>query len=74
MALHKYIPTSFEEITLSINKAALKYENFIIMGDFDIDSDSSGAEKIKFQEFYCLFDFTKLINGNTCCMKTINLL
>ena len=59
----------FVEITLSINKAALNYENLIVMGDFHIDINSSGVEKNKLEEFCNLFDLTNLIHGNTCCTK-----
>ena len=54
---------------LSINKATLKYENFIIMGDFNIDINSSGVEKNKLEEFCNLLGLAKLIHGNTCCTK-----
>ena len=43
--LYVNLLTFLKEITLSINKDALKYENFIIIGDFNIDINSSCIEK-----------------------------
>ena len=53
--------TFFDEITLSLNKAALRFENFIVMGDFDIDVNASGPGKVKLDEFCNLFDSTNLV-------------
>ena len=39
------LSTFFDEITLSLNKAALKFEKFIVMGDFNIDVNASGPGK-----------------------------
>ena len=57
----------FDEITLSLNKAALKFENFIVMGDFNIDVNASGPGKNKLHEFCNLFDLTNLVREVTCC-------
>ena len=61
------LSTFFDEITLSLNKAALKFENFIVMGDFNIDVNASGPEKNKLDEFCNLFDLTNLVREVTCC-------
>ena len=58
------LSTFFDEITLSLNKAALKFENFIVMGDFNIDVNASGPGKDKLDEFCNLLDLTNLV---TCC-------
>ena len=36
----------FDKITLSLNMAALKFENFIVMGDFNINLNSYGPGKV----------------------------
>ena len=48
--------TFFDEITFLLNKAALKFENFIVMGDFNIDGNGSGPGKDKQDEFCNIFD------------------
>ena len=56
--LHEYISSFqlqwpiyfFDVITLSLSKAALNCENFIIMGDFSIDLNFSGPGKDKLDE------------------------
>ena len=55
------LSTCFDEITLSLDKAGLKFENFIVMGDFNIDVNASGPRKDK------LDDFTNLVREVTCC-------
>ena len=39
---YENLSTFFESITLSLSKANNKYENFLIMGDLNIDINSSG--------------------------------
>ena len=56
----------FQEIILSLNRAALKFENFIVMGDFNIDVNASGPRKDNLDEFYNLFDLTNLVREVTC--------
>ena len=34
--------TFFDEITACLSKAAVKYDNIIIMGDFNIDTKNKG--------------------------------
>ena len=56
----------FQEIILSLNRAALKFENFIVMGDFNIDVNASGPRKDNLDEFCNLFDLTNLVREVTC--------
>ena len=62
----------------SLSKASLTYENFIIMGDFNININTAGMDVDKLEEFSNLFDLTNLIKTGTCCTKnhksTIDLL
>ena len=51
-----------------MNKAALKFENFIVMGDLNIDVNASASPgKDKLDEFCNLFDLTNLVIEVTCC-------
>ena len=52
--------TFFKEVTDSLSKANLTYENFIIMGDFDINISTAGMDVDKLDEFCNLFDLTNL--------------
>ena len=61
------LSTFFGEITLSLKKAALKFENFVVMGDFNIDVNASVPGKDKLDEFCNLFDLTNLVKEVTCC-------
>ena len=58
------------KITLSLNKSAINFENFIVRGDFNIDLNASGRGKDKLDEFYNLFDLTNLITEITCCTNS----
>ena len=59
----------FKEVSVSLSKASLTYENFIVMGDFNIDIDTTGIDVDKLDEFCNLFDLTNLIKTETCCTK-----
>ena len=59
----------FKEVTDSLSKASFTYENFIIMGDFNIDISTTGMDVDKLDEFCNLFDLTNLIIKDTCCTK-----
>ena len=61
--------TFFDEITACLSKAAVKYENIIIMGDFNIDIKNKGLGYGKLDTFYDLFNLTNLIHSETCLMK-----
>ena len=64
---HNSLSTFFDETTLSLNKAALKFKHSIVMGDFNIDVNASGSGKNKLDEFCNLFDLTNLVREVTCC-------
>ena len=51
-----------------ISKALRKYENLIVMGDFNIDIKSSNSDKDKLENFCDLF-FAKFLRSETCFMK-----
>ena len=52
-----------------LSKASLTYENFIIIGDFNIDINTAGMNVEKLDEFCNLFDLTNLIKTETCYIK-----
>ena len=60
------LSTFLNEITLSLNKAALKFESFIVMGELNIDVNASGPRKDKLDEFCNFFDLTNLVREGTC--------
>ena len=69
----------FEELTNSLSKAVNKYDNLIVMGDFNIDlnkTDCIGFGKL--EDFWNNFNLTHLVKSNTCFTKnnksTIDLL
>ena len=45
----------FNEITISLTKAYLHYENLIAMGDFNIDISTASAEVDKLESFTVFF-------------------
>ena len=45
------LSTFFEELTTSLSKAVLKYENLLIMGDFDIDMKSKTWVMVNLMNF-----------------------
>ena len=56
----------FEEPTDCFSKGSESYENFIILGDFNIDVKVVGSELDKLEEFCDLFNLTNLIRYETC--------
>ena len=61
------IDTFFAELTISLSKAVNKFDNLIIMGDFNIDitkKDCSGFDKL--EELRDAFNLTNLIKSETC--------
>ena len=52
-----------------ISKALCKYENLIVMGDFNIDIKSSKSDKDKLENVCNLFNLTNLVHSETCFMK-----
>ena len=63
------IKTFFEEMNEVISKALCKYENLIVMSDFNIDIKSSNSDKDKLENFCHLFNLTNLVHSETCFMK-----
>ena len=55
----------FDEITATLSKVATKYENTIIMGDFNVDIKSKGLGHGKSDTFCELFNLTNLIHSET---------
>ena len=68
--LYNNIVGFFEGLTLCLSKASTKYENFIIMGDFNIDVNAGvRLGNIKLDEFKKLFNLTNLIKEYTYVTK-----
>ena len=63
------LDTFFKEVSDSLSKASLTYENFIILGDFNIDINTAGMDVHKLDKLCNLFDLTNLIKTETCCTK-----
>ena len=63
------IKTFFEEMNEIISKALRKYENLIVMGDFNIVIKSSNSGKDKLENICDLFDLKNLVHSKTCFMK-----
>ena len=59
------LDTFLKEVSDSLSKAILTYENFIIMGDFNTDINTAGMEVDKLDEFCNLFDLTNLNKTET---------
>ena len=49
-----------------MSKESEFYENFIILGDFNIDVKAAGRELDKFDEFCDLLNLTNLVRNKTC--------
>ena len=60
----------FNELTTSLSQASVMCDNFIVMGDFNIDLNLPSHEHDKLEEFCNLFDLSNLIKSNTCFTKT----
>ena len=48
-----------------ISKALCKYENQIVMGDFNIDFQSYNSDKHKLENFCDLFNLKNLVHSET---------
>ena len=66
------LSTFFESITLSLSKASNKYEKFLIMGDLNIDINSSGKGFNMLDQFCNLFCLSHLIKSPTCFTSNHN--
>ena len=61
----------FEELTNSLSKAVNKYDNLIVMGDFNVDlnkTDCIGFGKL--EEFCDNLNLTNIVKRNTCFTKS----
>ena len=56
-------------LTACLNKAAVKYKNIIIMGDFNLDIKNKVLGYGKLDTFCDLFNRTNLIPSETCLVK-----
>ena len=57
----------FNEISITLNQITNKYENFIIMGDLNIDTADKTKDTCNYLSDLCdTFSFTNIINGKTC--------
>ena len=63
------IKTFFDEMKDVISKATCKYENILVMGDFNIDINNSSSDKEKLVSFCDLFGLTNIVLSETCFMK-----
>ena len=63
---HDNLELLFGELTTSLSKASESYENFIVMGDFDIDVTNKGTKFDKLDEFCDIIDLTNLDTSPTC--------
>ena len=55
------------ELNKCVDMATRKYENIVIIGDINIDTDNDKAAGLnKMSEFCNVFDLENLIRGNTC--------
>ena len=69
MDLFLYTQAYFVEINEVISKALCKYENLIVMGDFNIDIKSSNSNKNKLENLWDIFNLTFLVHSEICFMK-----
>ena len=60
------LTTFFDEITTNLSKALLKYENIILMGDFNIDTKCKDIETDKLEELCDTFNLKNLVKRETC--------
>ena len=60
----------FEELPELLSKAIVKYQNIIIMGDFNMDLKINGFGCNKLDECCDLFNLANLIKTETCFTKS----
>ena len=57
----------FDEMTTVLSKASENYENLIVMGDFNIDTNVKTKKEYEMLDEFCnLFSFSNLISLETC--------
>ena len=57
---------SFFELTTSLNQATNKYDNIIVMGDLNIDTQKNGADTNHYLSGLSTFSLASSISSNTC--------
>ena len=60
----------FNELSDLLSRANESYENFIVMGDFNIDIGISNSDHDKLEQFCNLFSLKSSIKKETCITKT----
>ena len=65
----KNIEKVFEKMNEVISKALCKYENLMVMLDFNIYSKSSNCDKDKLESFHDLYNLANLVHLETCFTK-----
>ena len=60
MECNNNLDTILKEVSNSVSKTSLTYENFIIMGDFNFNTAVIEIDAL--DEFYNLFDLTNKLN------------
>ena len=63
------LDTFLKEVSDFLSNASLAYEDFTIMGDFNIDISTARMGIDKLDEFYNLFELTNFIKTKTRCTK-----
>ena len=59
--------TFFSELNICLDKATRTYENIVLLGDINIDTEDEKAKgRTKLSEFCDIFDLENLIKGCTC--------
>ena len=59
----------FKELGKHLNQACENYDNFILMGDFNIDIRQTSPESHKLDKFCSLFSLTNTKKSDTCFTK-----
>ena len=59
--------TFFSELNICLDKATWTYENIVLLGDINIDTEDEKVKgRTKLSEFCDIFDLENLIKGSTC--------
>ena len=57
-------------MTISLTKVTPKYENILVMGDFNIDIKCKGVGSNNLSDFCDIFHLTNIVKSDTCFTKT----
>ena len=60
----------FKELNTTLSKTCCKYDNFVIMGDFNIDVKLTGNGYRKLEEFCDMFNLTNLVDTTACATNS----